>query len=321
LFSKLSSKIVLASLLVPAGAFATDATPPDSAQKDKDASLEAQLDAARHRLDEAARQVAELSSQLGGPFFERFSPLDSLYGRAIIGVQLDPTSGKDGARVVSVSPGGPAAEAGVRPGDVIVAVNGTAVTGEDATRQVVKVIHDAKPDSKINVRVKRDGKNQDFTVVARPGPGIMAFGGDALPPPLPQMPQIGRARPFFMIQGPLSNMELVTLTPQLGKYFGTEKGVLVVRAPPDGALKLEDGDVILAIDGREPTSGSHATRILGSYQPGEKLSLKIVRQRKTMDLETTVPEGAFLPGGARDLPPPMPGKVIIRHRERGDDTV
>jgi hypothetical protein len=134
------------------------------------------------------------------------------------------------------------------------------------------------------------------------------------------MPPMGLAKPFFMIQGPLSNLELVTLTPQLGKYFGTEKGVLVVRAPPDRTLKLEDGDVILAIDGREPTSGSHATRILGSYQPGEKVSLKIVRQRKTMELETTVPGGSFMPEGARDfLPPPGPGKVIIRHRD--DDTI
>src|SRR5215469_61057 len=98
---------------------------------------------------------------------------------------------------------------------------------------------------------------------------------------------------FFMIQGPLSNMELASLPPQLGKYFGTDKGVLVVRAPPDGALKLEDGDVILSIDGREPTSGSHATRILGSYQPGEKISLRIVRQHKNMDLEATLPDEPF----------------------------
>ena len=48
---------------------------------------------------------------------------------------------------------------------------------------------------------------------------------------------------------------------------------------------LEDGDVILAIDGRQPTSGSHATRILGSYQPAEKVTLRIVRERKTLELQ------------------------------------
>ena len=115
-------------------------------------------------------------------------------------------------------------------------------------------------------------------------------------------------------------MELATLTPRLGTYFGTEKGVLVVRSPPDGALKLEDGDVILAIDGRQPTSGSHATRILGSYQPGEKITLRIVRQHKTVDLEATVPaelagprKSILLRGGYETAP--VPGKVIIKHRE------
>jgi len=116
-------------------------------------------------------------------------------------------------------------------------------------------------------------------------------------PPIPPMPAMPldvpghdageRFGPIF-IHGPLGEMELVSLTPQLGKYFGTEKGVLVVRAPKD--FKLEDGDVILAIDGREPTSGSHATRILGSYQPGEKIAIKVMRQQKTVNVETTLPE-------------------------------
>jgi len=85
------------------------------------------------------------------------------------------------------------------------------------------------------------------------------------------------------------DMELATLTPRLGSYFGSEQGVLVVRAPPDGAVKLEDGDVILAIDGRQPTSGSHATRILSSYQPGEKFTLRIIRQHKTLEVDATLP--------------------------------
>jgi S1-C subfamily serine protease len=82
----------------------------------------------------------------------------------------------------------------------------------------------------------------------------------------------------------------VTLTPQLGRYFGVDKGVLVVRGATDGDFRLEDGDVILSIDGREPTSGSHATRILGSYQPGEKVTIKIMRDHKAMSVETTIPD-------------------------------
>jgi predicted metalloprotease with PDZ domain len=318
----LSTLLVLATLQSPADFYrtaVTEAAPPANETRQSDEKLEEQLEAARRKLDEAAREVAELSSQLSIPSVQNFSAFNNVLGRAIIGVQLDPASGKDGAHVLSVSPGGPAAEAGIRAGDVIVAVNGTGVTGEGASRQVIKILRDVKPDDKLNVRVLRDGKTRELTVTARPGPGIMAFARA-----LPQMPDMPPLPPFnsaFMVQGPVSNMELATLTPQLGKYFGTDKGVLVVRAPADGVLKLEDGDVILAIDGREPTSGSHATRILGSYQPGEKITLRIVRQHKTVDLDAVMPDEPFGPhrnmilrGGGR-VTAPVPGKVVIMNRE------
>jgi S1-C subfamily serine protease len=104
-----------------------------------------------------------------------------------------------------------------------------------------------------------------------------------------------------MFYRPLMDMELATLTPRLGRYFGSDHGVLVVRSPADSGLKLEDGDVILAIDGRQPSSGSHATRILGSYQPGEKVTLRIVREHKTLEIEATLPES------------PQPQRNLMRH--------
>jgi predicted metalloprotease with PDZ domain len=321
----LSTLLVLATLQAPTGFYRTAATappPPPTEAHPNDVDLEERLDAARRRLDEAARDVAELSAQLSIPFVQKFSTFNGVSGRAIIGVQLDPASSKDGARVQSVSPGGAAAEAGIRAGDVIVAVNGTGVTGEDASRQVIKILRDVKPDDKVNVRVLREGRTRDFAVTARPGPGVMAFERD-MPdlPDLADLPAVPHFNSMFMVRGPISTMELATLTPQLGKYFGTDKGVLVVRAPPDGALKLEDGDVILAIDGREPASGSHATRILGSYQPGEKITLRIVRQQKTIDLEAAIPDEAvgrhknvILRGGGQ-VTAPVPGKIVILSRE------
>jgi hypothetical protein len=148
----------------------------------------------------------------------------------------------------------------------------------------MRLMRAVKPDSKVSVRVLRDGSGRDFTVVARAAPWDLSvrlpdFGPDLMPGP----------RGPLLLHGPVMDMELATVTPQLGRYFGSDKGVLVVRAPADGALKLEDGDVILAIDGREPSSGSHATRILSSYQPGEKITLRIVRMHKTLDLDTTLP--------------------------------
>ena len=271
----------------PAALLAAD-TPAFSrtAQPDDNAEMEAQLEAARRKLEQAARDVAQLSAQLSTRAIDEVVPmLDP--GRTTIGVQLERAADGQGARVRDVSPGGPAADAGIRTGDVIVAVNGTTIAGADPTRQVLGILHDVKPDTKVNVRILRDSKPQEFTVTTRASPGLLA-GVHGLPDLAPL-----ELRGDFMFHRPLSDMELATLTPRLGSYFGTDKGVLVVRAPADDALKLQDGDVILTIDGRQPTSGSHATRILGSYQPGEKLTLRILREHKTLQYETTLPEKAM----------------------------
>jgi len=209
-------------------------------------------------------------------------------------VQLDTAGGSDGAKVKDVSPGGPAADAGIRANDVIVMMNGTDVKGKESAREVSQLMRKVDPDSKVNVRVLREGKPKDFVVIARPSIGIF---NNEVPPP-PGFPHPGMDfdsdTPMAFIRefhGEFADMELAALTPQLGRYFGTEEGVLVVRKPEgDDSLKLEDGDVILSIDGRKPTSGSHATRILRSYQPGEKITLRVMRQKKAMDLNVTLPE-------------------------------
>jgi C-terminal processing protease CtpA/Prc len=252
-----------------------------------DGDVEAQMQAARKQLEQAAHEIAQLSAQMSGEMLEHVMPLAEA-GHAILGVQLERTAGAGGARVREVSPGGPAAQAGIQVGDVIVAVNGTELKGERPARQVLDIMRDVKPDTKVAVRVLHDGQTRDMTVTARAAPALVA---------LPDMSDLNidlsglpNVRGAFMLRGPLADMELATVTPHLGSYFGAEHGVLVVRAPADGVLNLEDGDVILAIDGREPSSGSHATRILGSYQPGEKITLRIIRQHKTQELTTALPE-------------------------------
>jgi S1-C subfamily serine protease len=265
----------------PAAPPAPLAPPAAATNAQLESQLESQLEAARRQMEQAAREVARLSTQMSG------SIIDQVMGgeRAIIGVELEPAAGGAGARGREVSPGGPAAEAGIRRGDVLVAVNGTDLKPGEPTHQVVRIMHEVKADSRVKVRVLRDGQSREFVLTARRGPSLLA----AIPD-MADLAALPEMRGDFMFRRPLRDLELVTLTPRLGSYFGTDKGVLVVRAPGDGALQLEDGDVILAIDGREPTSGSHATRILGSYQPGEKITLRIVRQHKTLELPATLPQ-------------------------------
>jgi C-terminal processing protease CtpA/Prc len=263
------------------------------------ADVERRLEVARDRLEEAAREVASLSTELGAPLMERFMAFAGAQPRAIIGVQLDPESGKDGARIVEVSPGGPAEEAGLKRDDVIVALNGTELKGsERPVRELTQRMRQVAPDSKVKLRVLRDGKTRDVEITTRASHSVFAGRPMPPPPPLPadaaDLPDLANldVNVDFMhaLRGELAGMELATLTPKLGQYFGTDKGVLVVRAPDSGSFRLQDGDVIVGIDGREPRSGSHATRILRSYQPGEKVKLRVMRQRKPVDLEVTLPE-------------------------------
>lgn len=91
------------------------------------------------------------------------------------------------------------------------------------------------------------------------------------------------------VRGPLGTIELARITPKLGQYFGTDHGVLVVRAPAHGVLSLQDGDVILSIGGRTPSSSSQAARILTSYDPGQKMRLVIMREHRRINITTAMP--------------------------------
>ncbi len=101
------------------------------------------------------------------------------------------------------------------------------------------------------------------------------------------------------LQGPVGTMQLIALTPQLGRYFGTDQGVLVARAPTHGVLKLQDGDVILSIGGRVPASSSQAVRILTSYDPGQKIRLLVLREHRRIDITATLPPPASPAPSAR----------------------
>ena len=92
---------------------------------------------------------------------------------------------------------------------------------------------------------------------------------------------MGMAEHFELFAGgPLADLDLAPLNPDLGNYFGTTDGVLVIRAPKDGPLGLKGGDVVQSVDGRKPASPAHLLRILRSYDRGETFKLDILRNRK-----------------------------------------
>jgi membrane-associated protease RseP (regulator of RpoE activity) len=285
----MTAMIAGAALAVPAAAHASD----------EDGSLDRRLADAQRRLEDAAREVAELSGEAAGEDGRAFRWFAPAPRRAMLGVNLGsalPSGG--GVQVESVSPGGPAAEAGVKAGDVIVAIASKPVT---TGRELVRAMESVEPGEKVELGLTRAGKKLALAVEARPVDRMFFVGTPgmhAIPamPALPAMPAIQALEgapfesEFHWLLDDWGDAEFVTLTPGLGRYFGADSGVLVARAPEDASLGLQDGDVIVSIGGREPQSGRHAMRILRSYQPGESVDLGILRDRKSQTLKARIPE-------------------------------
>ena len=207
--------------------------------------------------------------------------------RAGLGIFLDNhANGADsaGVKVRGVIPQGPADKAGLARGDVIVRFNGTPVGG---AKKLAELAHQLQPGDTVKLEYRRGSESHTATVIAdriRPRFAMMFRKG----------PDGGfgfRAGPnmLFMHSRHGAGLVLVPMSSDLGEYFGTADGFLVVKAPADSASPLKAGDVILAIDGRKPQSVEHAHRILASYAPGEKAKLDVLRKKQRTTLTWTAP--------------------------------
>jgi C-terminal processing protease CtpA/Prc len=224
--------------------------------------------------------------------------------RARIGVLVNTVANADtdklGAKVDGVTPGGPAERAGLKAGDIITRFNGTSLAGVSADDQdesgpghrLIELVGELDPGDSVQVEYRRGSNTKTATIVtdeqntawsmAAPEIADLDWSGHA---PLALM----REGTGFCFGDAWCDLDLVTLSPELGEYFGAREGILVVKAPGDSALPLRGGDVILAIGGRKPTSPAHAMRILRSYDVGETVSLDIMRHERRQTVTWTVP--------------------------------
>lgn len=256
--------------------------------------------------------------------------------RGRIGVVVNPNADPDwdklGARLEAVTPGGPAAKAGLKAGDVITKFGTTTLAGlaaeeRDESGPGMKLIELARaldPGDTVQVEYRRANETKRATIVAQDLDTAWNIVAPKIT--LENLPRAGRD---FMVEPdirvhldddehggfgfsfgmPWGDLELVRLNPDLGEYFGTREGVLVVKAPADSGLPLRGGDVILSIGGRKPTSPSHAMRILRSYAEGETVSIEVMRKQRRSTLSWTVPEHEMRPFKRRE-----------RERERYEPT-
>lgn len=263
------------------------------------------LKQAEARMAEAARQIAEISSQRLPRLIEikrrfEFSNTPRM-GITISGDEKD--GHVEGVDIEGVTPGSAADEAGLRAGDVITAVNDESLaadTSAAANKRLLDFMQGVAEGDQLKVEYLRNGNVGSVELEPR----ITEWHAFSWVPhdldihlsKIPGVANAPHAMQKYVMQfgfpwagSGWGSMELIELNAGLGKYFGTDTGLLVVSAPKSAALELQDGDVIQSIDGRKPTDIRHAMRILSSYKSGEKLKLGIMRDKKKRTLNIEIP--------------------------------
>jgi serine protease Do len=172
-------------------------------------------------------------------------------------------AGKDGAVVVEVTPDSPASTAGLKRGDVIVAVDGQR-TGSNA--EIRNRISSAAPGSKVMLTILRDGKEREIGVTLGELPGSAAPSGE------------GEKEAGEQSLG----ISVRALTPDLAARLGyqDDEGVVVGDVEPGGPADeagLQRGDLIKEVNRRVVTSVAEYRQALGGA-PAGKVVLFLVRR-------------------------------------------
>ena len=98
-----------------------------------------------------------------------------------------------------------------------------------------------------------------------------------------------------------------SLNADLGNYFGTDKGVLVLST--DDTLKaLKPGDVVQQVAGQSVERPEDALRLLRDQPTGSEVKIQVLRQHKPVTLSMKAPEwkGIFVPRPPTAPLPPAP---------------
>jgi len=199
-------------------------------------------------------------------------------GRAMIGVtvNLRPSAADStGATISAVTPGGPAAKAGLLAGDVIVKFNGTALVGrgqaiEDDGQsgpglRLIELVSRVEPGDTVAVEWRRERQRKtaqivtaprnvwvsgdnDVRVFAAPAPGAYTLQLDMdgreralaelrshLGEMRAPMPLMTGDRFFVRMGGPLGGVQFAPINPDLGRYFGVTEGILILDTPDTSA--------------------------------------------------------------------------------------
>jgi serine protease Do len=176
----------------------------------------------------------------------------------------------EGVFVVEVHPGGPSDKAGIKTGDVVVAINGKPVRDGN---QLVGIVTATPVGNSLDLTVVREGKRQNVKVqvadLAQIFPDRFGNGEQTAPEQ-----QAGTTVSFGMTIENLTDRQVETLGLK-------EKGVRVNVVEPNSFaedIRLDKGDVIIAIAGQRVTSIDDVKKVQATLKPGEAVQFRVLRQ-------------------------------------------
>jgi serine protease Do len=183
---------------------------------------------------------------------------------------LKSNGAKDGVFVESVAPGGPAEKAGLKEGDIIVAVNGKSTrTGGELVERVTSTAIGTT----VTITVLRERQKQDFKVVvadlAKVFPDRFGNGKEE------------EAGPAENAQA-LFGINIENLTDARRDNMGIKQhGVLIASVEQSTFAEdigMRKGDVIVEINRQPVHSTDDVTRIQKTLKPGDAVAFRVLRQ-------------------------------------------
>jgi len=178
----------------------------------------------------------------------------------------------EGALVANVGPGSPAAKAGIKQGDVIVAFKNQPVKSVNALRYAVARV---KPGEKVTADIVKDGKRRTINITIEEQPSDMRA---AMEEPGQEAPEErGPNAPVDQVLG----MTLQPLTREVAERLGylNLKGIIVSDVDPNGPAAgagIQQGALILEVNQRPARSVAELKQQVDKT-PSKKYLLMLVR--------------------------------------------
>ena len=213
--------------------------------------------------------------------------------KAFLGVMTEGST--EGAKITVISENSGAAKAGLKVGDIITKINEEAIYDHE---QLTALISKLKPEDKIDIVYKRDGKENKTTAqLGKRTPNVYRFGPDGAIPPVAPIPPIPPMEFNFDGQdfGDLFKYRS-SGKPRLGiKAQDTEdgKGVKVLDVDDESAAEtagIKEDDIITSFDGKEVNSAEELAKASRESKDKSSIEVKLKRDGKTKTFTLKIPK-------------------------------